>query len=84
MARLDQVLAVGMDPVEVAEAVLPAVLENREWIFPHAEFQQELRDLFDRMLAALPNREPDPGRTRIEDFRRARRAAAAEVADRLR
>ena len=84
MARLDQVLAVGMDPVEVAEAVLPAVLENREWIFPHAEFQQELRDLFDRMLAALPNREPDPGRTRIEDFRSARRAAAAEVADRLR
>jgi NAD(P)-dependent dehydrogenase (short-subunit alcohol dehydrogenase family) len=82
-ARLDQVLSVGMAPTEVAEAVLPAVLANREWIFPHAEFRQELRELFDRMLAALPEREPDPGRTRIEDMRRARRAAAAEVADRL-
>ena len=83
-ARLEQVLSVGMAPVEVAETVLAAVRENREWIFPHAEFREELRELFGRMLAALPDREPDAGRTRVEDMRRARRTAAAEVADRLR
>jgi NAD(P)-dependent dehydrogenase (short-subunit alcohol dehydrogenase family) len=77
MKRLDQVLNVGMAPAEVGAHVITGVRENRQYIFPHAEFRAELRAVFDEMLAALPTGEPDPGRMKIEDFRRARRAEAA-------
>jgi NAD(P)-dependent dehydrogenase (short-subunit alcohol dehydrogenase family) len=44
----------GMDPREVGERVLKAILHNEPYVFPHGEFKQEVRDYFDEMLAAFP------------------------------
>ena len=82
--RLDQVLSVGMDPIDVARAVLVGIERNDLYIFPHAEFSEELRGIFDEILAALPDRAPDPGRMTMEDGRRSRKEAAAAVANALR
>jgi NAD(P)-dependent dehydrogenase (short-subunit alcohol dehydrogenase family) len=81
--RLDQVLSCGMAPDEVAERVLRGIRRNDLYLFTHAEFRDELRQMFDQMLAALPDEPPDPARMAMEDFRRARKADAAAVADAL-
>jgi NAD(P)-dependent dehydrogenase (short-subunit alcohol dehydrogenase family) len=83
MKRLDAVLAVGMAPDEVAERVLRGIRRNDLYLFTHAEFREELRGMFDEMLAALPDEPPNPGRMGMEDFRRARKAEAAAVANEL-
>jgi NAD(P)-dependent dehydrogenase (short-subunit alcohol dehydrogenase family) len=82
--RLDTLLSVGMDPIDVARAVLAGIERNELYIFPHAEFREELRSVFDEILAALPDRPPDPARMAMEDGRRQRRRDAAAVADALR
>lgn len=74
--RLDSVLAVGMDPVQVAEKVLSAVRRNDLFIFPHAEFREELQQIFGEIIAALPNEPPDAGRMAMENGRRARKKHA--------
>jgi len=81
--RLDGVLSVGMAPDEVAERVLRGIRRNDLFLFTHAEFREELKGMFDEMLAALPDEPPNPGRMGMEDFRRARKAEAAAVANRL-
>ena len=80
--RLDQLLSVGMAPLEVARAVLRGVMRNDAWILPHAEFAAELRAEFDAILAALPQAPPNPERMRVEDGRRARKQEAAALANR--
>jgi NAD(P)-dependent dehydrogenase (short-subunit alcohol dehydrogenase family) len=79
MKRLDGVLSVGMDPVEVGAHVITGVRENRQYIFPHAEFRAELRAVAEEILAALPDRDPDPARMAAEDWRRQRKADAAKL-----
>jgi NAD(P)-dependent dehydrogenase (short-subunit alcohol dehydrogenase family) len=79
--RLDHVLSVGMDPVDVARAVLAGIRRNELYIFPHAEFRDEMRGIFEEILAALPDRAPDTGRMAMEDGRRQRKREAAAVAD---
>jgi NAD(P)-dependent dehydrogenase (short-subunit alcohol dehydrogenase family) len=81
--RLDQVLSVGMDPIDVARAAVLGIERNDLYIFPHAEFRAELRGVFDEILAALPDRPPDGARMAMEDGRRQRRAEAAAVANAL-
>jgi NAD(P)-dependent dehydrogenase (short-subunit alcohol dehydrogenase family) len=81
--RLDNVLSVGMAPDEVAERVLKGIRRNQLFLFTHAEFRDELKGMFDEMLAALPDEPPNPGRMAMEDFRRARKAEAAVVANKL-
>ncbi len=76
IARLDQVLSVGMAPVDVAKRVLEGIQRNELYIFPHAEFKEELREVFDGILAALPDAAPDPQRMAMEDGRRARKKEA--------
>jgi NAD(P)-dependent dehydrogenase (short-subunit alcohol dehydrogenase family) len=76
IARLDQVLSVGMAPIDVAERVLEGIKRDELYIFPHAEFKEELRELFDGILAALPDAAPDPKRMAMEDGRRARKKEA--------
>ena len=76
--RLDGVLSVGMDPVHVAERVLRGIRHNEAYIFPHAEFRQELQDIFGEIVAALPNESPDAGRMAMENGRRARRKHALQ------
>ncbi len=68
-----------MDPVEVGAHVIAGVRENRQYIFPHAEFRDELRAVMDELLAALPDRPPDPKRMAVEDWRRQRKADAAKL-----
>lgn len=71
MARLAQLHQVGMDPEEVADRVIGGIRQNRLYIFPHAEFRDELKELFDEILDAIP--EPggaDPRRLAFEEGRR--------------
>jgi NAD(P)-dependent dehydrogenase (short-subunit alcohol dehydrogenase family) len=82
MKRLDQLLAVGMTPLDVAKAVRRGVEHNDLWIFPHAEFAAELRAEFEAILAALPAAAPNAERMKVEDWRRQRKQEAAAVADR--
>jgi hypothetical protein len=76
--RLDGVLSVGMDPVQVAERVLRGIRHNEGLIFPHSEFRQELQEIFGEIVAALPNESPDPGRMAMENGRRARKKHALQ------
>lgn len=72
MARLADIHQVGMEPDEVAECVLRGILANHLYIFPHPEFKEELREIFDTILAAVPDGEVDPRRLAFEEGRRAR------------
>jgi NAD(P)-dependent dehydrogenase (short-subunit alcohol dehydrogenase family) len=70
MKRLPDAQKLGMDPIEVAEKVLAAIKRNHFYIFPHPEFRDELRAIFDEVLAALPEGEADPKRLAVEEGRR--------------
>ena len=76
MARLKDVHEYGMDPVEVGEKTLKALKRGDFYIFPHPEFKEELRGIFDEILAAFPDEEPDPDRLAFEEDRRRRLAEA--------
>ncbi len=71
MKRLAEIHKVGMDPVEVGEKVLAGIRRNDLYIFPHPEFKEELREIFDEILSALPVGAVDPHRLAFEEFRRA-------------
>ncbi|HEX7761317.1 MAG TPA: SDR family NAD(P)-dependent oxidoreductase [Caulobacteraceae bacterium] len=69
-ARLAQVHQAGMEPEEVAEKTLNAIRANRYYIFPHAEFKDELREVFDEILEQFPDDAVDPQRLAFENGRR--------------
>ena len=71
MTRLAQVHEHGMEPREVGEKVLRAVLNNELYIFPHAEFKEELREIFEEALIAIPDEEVPEQRLAFEEGRRA-------------
>ncbi|MGH8219680.1 MAG: SDR family NAD(P)-dependent oxidoreductase [Steroidobacteraceae bacterium] len=66
----------GMPPLEAGERVLRGILRNDFYIFTHPEFKEELRELFDEALAALPEETPPAERLAFEDRRRALKAQA--------
>jgi len=70
MSRLADIHKAGMDPVEVGEKVLAGIRRNDLHIFPHPEFKEELREIFNEILAALPEGPVDPRRLAFEEFRR--------------
>jgi NAD(P)-dependent dehydrogenase (short-subunit alcohol dehydrogenase family) len=72
MTRLAELQLVGMDPVEVAEKVLRGIRDNDLFIFPHPEFKEELREIFNEVLSALPTdvASADPRRLAFEGRRR--------------
>lgn len=76
VARLEQVHQVGMEPEEIGRKVLRAVRAGDFYIFTHPEFKEELRAIFDAVLAALPEESPPAERLAFEDGRRARNLAA--------
>ncbi|HKD20399.1 MAG TPA: SDR family NAD(P)-dependent oxidoreductase [Rhizomicrobium sp.] len=80
MARLADVHKVGMDPVEVGEKVLAGIRRNDLFIFPHPEFRDELREIFDEVLAALPDGKADPKRLAFEETRRMAKASVVTPA----
>lgn len=76
MGRLADIHKVGMDPVEVGEKVLAGIRRNDLHIFPHPEFKDELREIFNEILSALPEGPVDPNRLAFEEFRRENTAKA--------
>lgn len=77
VAQLGNLHQLGMDPIEVAEKVLAAVRANRFYIFSHPEFKDELREVFDEVLAEFAEGEAVPeGRLKVEAGRKARYAEA--------
>lgn len=81
MERLADLHEAGMDPAEVADAVIKAIIENRLYVFSHAEFRDEMKELFDEVLDAFP--EPggaDPRRLAFEEYRRKSYEAARRTA----
>ncbi|HKQ77247.1 MAG TPA: SDR family NAD(P)-dependent oxidoreductase [Blastocatellia bacterium] len=70
MARLPEIHQVGMEPEEVGQKVLRGIQRNDPYIFTHPEFKDELKAIFDEVLAALPEGEADPRRLAFEESRR--------------
>jgi NAD(P)-dependent dehydrogenase (short-subunit alcohol dehydrogenase family) len=66
----------GMDPDEIGEKVLRAILENRFYVFTHPDHRDELRGIFDEIIAAFPDEPVPPDRLAVEDGRRAGKAQA--------
>ncbi len=73
--RLAQVHQFGMSPEEIGQKVLRGIQRNDFYIFPHPEFKDELRALFEEVLAAIPD---DPVPSERLAFENGRRARAAE------
>jgi NAD(P)-dependent dehydrogenase (short-subunit alcohol dehydrogenase family) len=70
MKKLPDMHKAGMDPLEVGERVLEGIRRNDLYIFPHSEFREELREIFNEVLAALPDGFVSPQRLAIEAVRR--------------
>jgi NAD(P)-dependent dehydrogenase (short-subunit alcohol dehydrogenase family) len=68
----------GMQPLEVGEKVLRAMQRNDFYIFTHPEFKEELREIFEEALSALPDEPPNAVRLAFEERRRALKAKAQE------
>lgn len=76
LSRLAEIHQIGMPPEEVAAKVLRGIQRNDLYIFSHSEFKDELRELFDGVLAALPDDPVDPRRLQFEEGRRQRNREA--------
>jgi short-subunit dehydrogenase len=82
LARLAEVHELGMPGEAVAVKVLQGIQRNALYIFSHSEFKDELREIFEGILAALPDDPVDPRRLQFEQMRRQRNREAAQLADR--
>jgi NADP-dependent 3-hydroxy acid dehydrogenase YdfG len=70
MDRLPEVHKFGMTPEEVGEKVLAGIQRNDLYIFSHPEFREELKEIFDETLDALPNEDAPVARAAFEQGRR--------------
>ncbi len=76
MRILPSLYGAGMDPDEIGEKVLRAIRRNQFYVFTHPDHRDELRRIFDEIMAAFPD-EPIPAeRLAVEEGRRARKAEA--------
>jgi NAD(P)-dependent dehydrogenase (short-subunit alcohol dehydrogenase family) len=66
----------GMDPDEIGEKVLGAIQRNDFYVFTHPDHRDELRAIFDEVIAAFPDEPVPPDRLAVEEGRRAGKAAA--------
>jgi NAD(P)-dependent dehydrogenase (short-subunit alcohol dehydrogenase family) len=68
----------GMDPFEVGEKTLAGMRANKGLILTHPEHGEDIQEIYETTMAALPEGEVPEGRLHIEGLRReANRAAAA-------
>lgn len=80
LKRMAEVHALGMDPDEVGRKTLAGVLRDDFYIFPHPEFRDELKEVFEDALNSMPEMtEVDPPRLQVEAMRRKVKADAAEA-----
>ena len=70
MDILPEIHKLGMGLEEVGEKVLAGIRRNDLYIFSHPEFKEELREIFDEVLSALPNEEAPAPRLAFEKTRR--------------
>jgi len=83
MDTLPEVHKVGMDIDEVGEKVLAGIKNNSMYIFSHPEFKDEMKELFDIALNALPDEEAPQKRLEFEQWRRNEVKKAIEAADKI-
>jgi len=87
VGRLEQVHQFGMEPDIIAARVIEAIEANRFYIFSHPEFRDEMRELFDEIVAEFRDYPEDPGfaerlgfeQGRRESYKAARAAARGKV-----
>lgn len=79
VARLAQIHEFGMEPDVIAARTLEAMQENRFHIFPHPEFQDELRMVFDEILADFRPYPADAGHDQRVGFEQMRRESYAKA-----
>lgn len=79
VAQLAQVHEAGMEPAEIAAKVLDAIRANRFYVFTHPEHRDEVREVFDEILADYPDGETPPDRLKVEQERRAAYKAARDA-----
>ena len=81
--RLEGVHEFGMEPDTIGARILDGIRENRANIFPHPDHKDELREIFDEILADYRDYEHDSGyeqrvafeKIRRENFAKTRRKA---------
>ncbi|MGH9210530.1 MAG: SDR family NAD(P)-dependent oxidoreductase [Acidimicrobiales bacterium] len=78
--RLAQVHQAGMAPDELAAKVIDAIRTNRFYAFTHPEHKDELREVFDEILADYPDGKTPTDRMKVEQERRAAYKAARDAA----
>jgi NAD(P)-dependent dehydrogenase (short-subunit alcohol dehydrogenase family) len=71
--RLADIHEFGMEPDVIAARTLDAMREDRYHIFSHPEFRDELRELFDEILADFRDYPADPGHDKRIEFEKMRR-----------
>ena len=79
VARLAQIHEFGMEPDVIAARTLDAMQENRFHIFPHPEFEDELRTVFDEILADFRPYPADAGHDQRVGFEKMRRESYAKA-----
>lgn len=75
---LAELHSAGMDPLEVGAKTLRGMQRNDLYIFSHPEFREEFQELFDAIIAALPDEPADPKRVAVEEMRRRARTEASQ------
>jgi NAD(P)-dependent dehydrogenase (short-subunit alcohol dehydrogenase family) len=76
MRILPSVHEAGMLPEEIGEKVLRAIRRNDFYVFTHPDHREELRELFDEILAAFPDEPAPADRLAFEEGRREAKARA--------
>jgi NAD(P)-dependent dehydrogenase (short-subunit alcohol dehydrogenase family) len=83
-AAAREMTASWMDPVELGAHVVEGIRNNAPYILTHAEFRDEVRELYEMLDTAFPRDQPIPdGRRAFEDQRREmiRKLRASPVKD---
>jgi NAD(P)-dependent dehydrogenase (short-subunit alcohol dehydrogenase family) len=75
--RLEGIHEFGMEPDIIGERILDGIRENRANIFTHSDHKEELRELFDEILADYRDYPEDPGFDRRAAFEKMRRDSFA-------
>lgn len=76
--RLASIHEFGMEPHVIASRVLEAMREDRFHIFTHPEFKDELREVFDEVLADFRDYPVDAGHAKRVEFEKTRRQSYAQ------
>jgi NAD(P)-dependent dehydrogenase (short-subunit alcohol dehydrogenase family) len=83
ISRLASLHALGMDPEDVGRKTLNALRRNDFYVFSHPEFRDEIREICEEILQALPAEEPDSKRLVFERMRVQSKEEARALIDAL-